>query len=302
MALCGMDCSKSAPPVIATDTETVHAPIIQNAKNLDRMIKSKKYPVNTLDHFGNSPLHIAALRGNVRHVQVLIANYVNRTYKNLAGKTALHVAIENLSDKDALPIVELLIFRIHSPFKQQLCTPMYNDIKQGFKTNQEADAFCLVNMTDKDELSPLYIATMTQKPRVVIALLQFNAMILNADQFGNTALHIAIMSGNLPLADILLKEHLARFKVYMAQTPNALFHEAYKKYFVMETNQGKSPIDCARNKDMIALVNQYAELASEWGKNLQKTRFTPDRIEEGDEEEKVEDHEMDLGKRVAWRI
>ena len=222
MALCGSNFFNSTPPLVATDTETVHAPIIKDVKNLDRLIKSKKYPVNTLDHLGNSPLHIAAFLGHSRQVQVLIDNKVIRTQQNIGGRTALHLAIENLSEADALTITQHLITRINLP-KEQPLTPMYIGIKQGFKTTQEADAFCVVNIPDHEGLTPLHMAIRSEKRRVVIALLQYNAIILCPDKFGIIPLHLALKSGNLPLAEALLTEHLARFKVYMTQNPTVFF-------------------------------------------------------------------------------
>ncbi len=51
--------------------------------------------INAVDHKGNTPLHIAASRGNVESVRFLVKRVKNLDRKNSTGQSALHLAAFN---------------------------------------------------------------------------------------------------------------------------------------------------------------------------------------------------------------
>jgi uncharacterized protein len=61
--------------------------------------------VNQVGHFGNSPLHVAAVRGNVDEVSALLAGGAEVNAKGEQGNTPLHEA----TFQGHLSVVELLI-------------------------------------------------------------------------------------------------------------------------------------------------------------------------------------------------
>ncbi|MGL9725188.1 MAG: ankyrin repeat domain-containing protein [Wolbachia sp.] len=51
--------------------------------------------VNISNHFGNTPLHIAAIKGNEKMAKLLLEKRANANVKNHSGDTPLHAAAKN---------------------------------------------------------------------------------------------------------------------------------------------------------------------------------------------------------------
>ena len=120
---------------------------------------------------GNTPLHIAAAMGHKECVEALLQLDAPIMLRNAAGKTALHLALE----EGRLSIVRIFIKHVS------------------------------VLATTKDGDTPLHIAAAGRHKECVEALLHLNAPIMLRNAAGKTALHLALEEGRLSIVRIFIK-------------------------------------------------------------------------------------------------
>lgn len=75
-----------------------------------RALLVKNYDVDSRDEQNRTPLHWAALYGNVKAVQVLCAQKADTNAKDFQGNTPLHLAVKyNANYKDRLAAIDELL-------------------------------------------------------------------------------------------------------------------------------------------------------------------------------------------------
>uniref|UniRef100_A0A8C4TT72 Uveal autoantigen with coiled-coil domains and ankyrin repeats n=1 Tax=Erpetoichthys calabaricus TaxID=27687 RepID=A0A8C4TT72_ERPCA len=167
---------------------------------------SKKGVIPTkLDVEGRSAFHLAASRGNLDCLNVLLNHQVDITAADATGKNALHLAARN---GQSLCVQKLL---------QHNC-PVGNMDLQGRTALHDAviadccssvkllcDAGASVNVKDWDGRTPLMLATQMCHPRICELLLERGAEVNARDKQNKTALIIGCEFGCKDAVEILLR-------------------------------------------------------------------------------------------------
>ena len=123
-----------------------------------KLLIGNKALLHSKSEYGNSPLHGAAVSGNLEIAQLLVAVGANLNFKGVLGKTPLSFAVTRGSDE----IVELFI-------------------KHGAN----------VNVKDTAHGTPLHLAAFSGNSRIIKMLLKAGADTKIFDPAGKTALQIA---------------------------------------------------------------------------------------------------------------
>eukprot|EP01084_Bolivina_argentea_P149005 260384_1 len=173
---------------------------------------------NATNTIGNAPLWIAALRGHVEVVRVLLSHPdTDIDYQNLNGITALYIACEN----NHIEVVKLLLHPTNfisdnvrkgvnvNLAKHDGCTPLWVASSKGnieciellIKYNAKIDT---PNTTDG--ATPLFVACQQGKKKAVELLLAANADINGArSSDGFTPIIMAAYEGHIDTVELLLK-------------------------------------------------------------------------------------------------
>jgi cytohesin len=146
--------------------------------------------VNAIDHVlwpGESPLHLAVIKGNKEIVETLVAKGANINAKNNNGDTPLHFALGGNKE-----VIEVLVAK-------------------------GAD----VNAKNNDGVTPLYKAIVSRNQAVIEVLLAAEALSVNAtDDIGNTPLHYAALVGSkIAIEKLVAKEANVNVKNNDGNTP-----------------------------------------------------------------------------------
>ncbi|XP_062581012.1 ankyrin-1-like [Saccostrea cucullata] len=127
--------------------------------------------INSRDHMGSTPLHIAAKCGNVEMVEKLLESGASVIVEDLYGYQPLHVA----SIHGNVKIVQLLL-----------------------------NKGCNIDKNSAAKLTPLHCASQKGKPDIVSLLLQRGASIDPQNSYGQTPLMLAISEGHEEVVKLLV--------------------------------------------------------------------------------------------------
>ena len=200
------------------------------------MIESGDLDPTLQNAYGNTVLHIAAHRGNVK-LGMIICRMSTLNIENFAGETPLLVALKlgrkefvrmliTQSDKDSNTVLHYAatsgdVETCKLCLANEQCNPNITDsLKNSLlhcaltKANctvcaiLPASDHCNLNHKNKDGDTPLHIATRHGFVDIVLMLVNnkhCNPDLEYRDRNGNTALHIACATGNITLCDVFLQ-------------------------------------------------------------------------------------------------
>ncbi|XP_076011798.1 uveal autoantigen with coiled-coil domains and ankyrin repeats isoform X2 [Genypterus blacodes] len=197
-----------------------------------------------LDVEGRSAFHLAATRGHLDCLNLILGHNVDVTATDATGKNALHLASRN---GHSLCVQKLL---------QHNC-PVGNVDLQGRTALHDAvmagcpscvklicDSGASVNITDFDGRTPLVLATQMCHPHICQLLLERGADITTRDKQNKTALILGCEYGCKEAVEVLLKSGAD------ARAVDSLSHDAF--HYARLT---KKP-------DLVALVKSYLDKAN----------------------------------------
>lgn len=158
---------------------------------------------NTSDKSGDTPLHIAAVRGYQEITSLLIAEGANVNARNARELTPLHAAAWG----DHIEIVKLLIAKGSNinARGEHGATPLHVSALSGsdetiaFLINSGAD----INASNKDGATPLHAASLTGQKEAVKLLINKGADVKAKNKEGMTPLQIASQKGHQSIVDLL---------------------------------------------------------------------------------------------------
>ncbi|CAM9425723.1 unnamed protein product [Lampetra fluviatilis] len=183
-----------------------------NAEILTEMLKhiganQMQHVLNRADQNGWSPLLMAAEKGHVEVVRILLKNNARVDVFDELGKAALHLAAENGHEG----IADILLW--HKAFvnaKTKLgLTPLHLGAERGY--NRLVRLLCETHHATIDALSlikrtPLHLAALNGQLNVCNSLLRMNADINATDIHGQTPLHLAAENDHSEVVKLFLKQ------------------------------------------------------------------------------------------------
>ncbi|KAL3315310.1 hypothetical protein Ciccas_006064 [Cichlidogyrus casuarinus] len=178
---------------------------IQRTKNID---------LNAVDELGQTPFIIATSQGNLSMMEFLGQKRVNIVTTDKEGRNCLHYAavegqLDSIKFCMSVPCLKILQESTDEHGKTPLiiAIEMVNKRENGFEIVQEL----LRNQANPNfageqmRLFPLMEAAKVAREDVVALLLEYGADIELRNSSGNTALHVASLSGTATTARLLLK-------------------------------------------------------------------------------------------------
>ncbi|XP_071440754.1 nuclear factor NF-kappa-B p110 subunit isoform X2 [Hetaerina americana] len=199
----------------------------QHCLLLERLLTLlKKYNlthhIDSTNDLLETPLHLAILHNDMEKMRLLLQAGAKPEMKNIQGNNAFHIAVltnQKLSDIDSSLrskyVLELLSFQ-----------------------NNKASEFQLSCLNDTNEagLTPLHLAVECGDLEVVRALLEANCSVNWFDDHGGcSALHMALVAGNIQMTELLLShpyinvEYCNRREMSALQLVNVLKGENYEQ-------------------------------------------------------------------------
>ncbi|KAK2853759.1 hypothetical protein Q5P01_006420 [Channa striata] len=169
-------------------------------------VLSKKGIIPTkLDVEGRSAFHLAATRGHLDCLNVLLGHNVDVTATDATGKNALHLASRN---GHSLCVQKLL--QHNCPVGNvdlQGKTALHDAVMAGCSSSVKllCDSGASVNVTDFDGRTPLLLATQMCHPRICQLLLERGADVTIRDKQNKTALILGCEFGCKDAVEVLLK-------------------------------------------------------------------------------------------------
>jgi ankyrin repeat protein len=161
--------------------------------------------VNAKDKLGETPLHIAAVRGYNEITSLLIDEGANVNTRNMHGLTPLHAAAWS----DHKETVELLIAKganINAKDADGV-TPLHVSALSGAKKTMALliDKGADINARNKDGMTPLHAAALTGEKEAAELLINRGADINAKNKKGMTSLQVAHHKGHQSVVEFLRK-------------------------------------------------------------------------------------------------
>ncbi len=178
------------------------------AVKLDLLLASGA-DVNSVSHYGTTPLHMAATGGNLFAAKRLLAEGADANSRSDIGRTPLHlVADQDIDGAGNLEVAISLIERdadIHAT-TDSLTTSLHLAAWKGHVELVELLLHHGANIHARDDagFTPLHNAVERGHIEVATLLLSKEARINEQTNDGRTALHLAVSSPNIELVKILL--------------------------------------------------------------------------------------------------
>ena len=174
------------------------------------LFKTAGINISRIDDIGFQPLHIAASKGNIGVISILLERGcdVNMPISESDGTRAVHYAAAN----GHLDIVNLLIQVSNSTNARDKngVTALHYAISNGHadvvKALAKADG-CDINVADNNGQAPLHWSVKTGNLDIVTLLLSSNCCTDVADNNGEQPLHLACKMKNPTIASLLIKSH-----------------------------------------------------------------------------------------------
>jgi ankyrin repeat domain-containing protein 50 len=166
--------------------------------NIAKILIGNGAGINHRDHVGRTPLYLAAIKGNVDIVEYLYDNEADIDTRCNLGSTPLYVAAQS----NYVDVINFILIKS----KRSL------------------------NVTYKNQYTPLRVASQNNKPESVQALILAGADINTQDDGDATPLWIACQNGFLSITQILLK-HGADPAIVMSSGYSCLFVASQNGYY-----------------------------------------------------------------------
>ncbi|XP_008274265.1 uveal autoantigen with coiled-coil domains and ankyrin repeats protein isoform X2 [Stegastes partitus] len=208
-------------------------------------VLSKKGIIPTkLDVEGRSAFHLAATRGHIDCLNLILGHNVDVTASDATGKNALHLASRN---GHSLCVQKLL--QHNCPVGNvdlQGRTALHDAVMAGCSSSVKllCDSGASVNITDFDGRTPLVLATQMCHPRICQLLLERGADITVRDKQNKTALILGCEYGCKDAVEVLLKSGAD------VKATDGLGHDAfhYARF--------------SKNPELVAIVKSYLDKAT----------------------------------------
>ncbi|XP_029434927.1 ankycorbin isoform X2 [Rhinatrema bivittatum] len=177
-----------------------------DAEKVVSLLAKKGVGATKQDSEGKTAFHVAATKGSVECLRIMLTHGVDVTAQDAAGHSALHLAAKN-SHLDCAK--KLLQFK---------CPAEATDNSGKTALHYAAASGCLqvvqllcehkcpVNVKDLDGNNSLLIAVQSSHPEVCRYLLNHGADINSRDKSGRTAVMLACENGRLSLVELLLRK------------------------------------------------------------------------------------------------
>jgi ankyrin repeat protein len=182
---------------LSLNPETIH-----RLRELAEAFISRRSDAKTKDEMGNTSLHIAVLRGELRRVKAILKKrpeWVNSA--NLFGITPLHYAAIGDDQEIAAQLIKAGA-RLNARTKTGI-TPLYGAVSAGKEemVNLLISKGARANESTDDGAIPLHAAT---KRNIAEMLVAAGVPVNARNKYGFTPLHIAANYGHVEVADFLL--------------------------------------------------------------------------------------------------
>lgn len=220
---------KNGASATATDdlgkTATIYAASYDDPDALDDLVSMERATVNMPDNNGNTPLIYAAQKGYLDNVQVLLTAHADVNYKNPTGLSALAAA----TAEGDLPMVKWLV------------------------KNGQAD----VNITDKNERTPVFYAVENDQPEILNFLLVSGANPNTPDNNGVSPLMNASAKNLQACQKLLLRRKNIDIAAQDKQGRTAVFYSAYSGdvFPAKQLVAARADINTPDNKGNTPLMN-----------------------------------------------
>ncbi|XP_065808829.1 uveal autoantigen with coiled-coil domains and ankyrin repeats protein isoform X4 [Labrus bergylta] len=208
-------------------------------------VLSKKGIIPTkLDVEGRSAFHLAATRGHLECLNLILGHSVDITGTDATGKNALHLACRN---GHSLCVQKLL--QHNCPVGNvdlQGRTALHDAVMAGCSSSVKllCDSGASVNASDFDGRTPLVLATQMCHPRICQLLLERGADITTRDKQNKTALILGCEFGCKDAVEVLLKNGID------VKAVDGLGHDAFHYARL------------SKNQELAAVVKSYLDKVS----------------------------------------
>ncbi|CAN9506589.1 unnamed protein product [Ophioblennius macclurei] len=208
-------------------------------------VLSKKGIIPTkLDVEGRSAFHLAATRGHLDCLNLILRHNVDVTASDATGKNALHLASRN---GHSLCVQKLLQFNCPvGNMDLQGRTALHDAVMAGCPSSVKllCDSGASVNACDFEGKTPLILATQMCHPQICQLLLERGADISVRDKQSKTSLILGCEFGCKDAVEVLLRGGAE------VKAVDALGHDAYHYARL------------SKNQDLVSLVKAYLDKAS----------------------------------------
>ncbi|XP_025052127.1 ankyrin repeat domain-containing protein 24 [Alligator sinensis] len=186
------------------DEKLLQAVDYNDAERVTTLLVRKGLIPTKLDSEGKSAFHLAATRGNVDCLEVMLAHGVDAMTKDSSGYNALH-----LSAKHGHPQCVSKLLQAFCPVDvTDSCgrTALHHAAVSGCISCSEilCDFKASLNIRDKDGSTPLLLAAKMSHSELCRYLLHRGASVNSRDQQGRTALMLACEHGSVETVEVLI--------------------------------------------------------------------------------------------------
>ncbi|XP_059576001.1 ankyrin repeat domain-containing protein 24 isoform X3 [Alligator mississippiensis] len=186
------------------DEKLLQAVDYNDAERVTTLLVRKGLIPTKLDSEGKSAFHLAATRGNVDCLEVMLAHGVDAMTKDSSGYNALH-----LSAKHGHPQCVSKLLQASCPVDvTDSCgrTALHHAAVSGCISCSEilCDFKASLNIRDKDGSTPLLLAAKMSHSELCRYLLHRGASVNSRDQQGRTALMLACEHGSVETVEVLI--------------------------------------------------------------------------------------------------
>ncbi|KAF5185907.1 Serine/threonine-protein phosphatase 6 regulatory ankyrin repeat subunit B [Thalictrum thalictroides] len=214
------DSVKLVNSVNSVGRSPIHVAAIKGNMEALRYCVSMNGNPDCVDYKGWTPLHCAAAEGHVEIVEYLLeCSLYSKHAINEDGKTPFLVAVENGHESSHLLDLLHLNDALHRAAKLDDVNGIKSCIEQGAK----------VNGRDQNGWTPIHRAAFKGRIESVKALLSYGAQLDLVDDLGYTPLHCAIEAGQTEVA-LYLIAHGARGNLKSVQAVCPLNFDGFKNH------------------------------------------------------------------------
>ncbi|KAJ7308350.1 hypothetical protein JRQ81_008888 [Phrynocephalus forsythii] len=186
------------------DEKLLQAVEYNDAERVASLLLRKGLVPTKLDSEGKSAFHLAALKGNVDCLEVMLAHGADAMTTDGSGYAALH-----LSAKNGYPQCVSKLLQASCPVDiadGHGRTALHHAAVHGCISCLEilCDFKASLNMKDQDGATPLMLAAKMSHPELCRYLLHRGAAVNARDQKGRTALMVACENGSVETVEVLI--------------------------------------------------------------------------------------------------